>query len=310
MIHPAWDDLSLEVSRDLPWQAQYRRLQSWYREKVLDVPPGIDRYGIARGNVLPEDEVDRNPGLNFLDDDIAAYAYERMARPGTIDSDRLKRNMLSSMPLCFNLFGALRRHPVAAARGLTATLNLDIDDILEIKVEWAPDPYLHLRDRTAFDTFIRYRNAEGRHAFLGVETKYTENPFDEERIYTSPRYTAVTRDSASGFRYGAESRLAEAPTNQLWRNALLVCSLRSTHEFDDGHLVVLSSAENESVAAAVNGLERELHSPKSLVRFATYDDLVARLCAQEELSSWAAKFRQRYLDLSTVRRGVHRAWRR
>lgn len=310
MIQPTWDDSSLEVWRDLPWQAEYRRLQSWYRETVLEVSPGVDKFGLTRGNVLPEEAVDQNPGLNFLDDDITAYAYERMTGPGTIDRDRLKRNMLSSMPLCFNLFGALRKHPATAARGLAGALNLDIDEILEVKVEWAPDPYAHLRDRTAFDAFIRYQTAEGRRAFLGIETKYTENPFGEEKTYTSPRYTAVTQDPASGFKYGAESRLAEAPTNQLWRNALLVCSLRRTHEFDDGHLVVLSCSGNESVTSAVKGLERELHNPKSLLRFATYEDVVSRLSAEPRLALWAREFQRRYLDLSPVRRGFPRTWRR
>ena len=312
MIQPAWDDPSLEVSSDLPWQAQYRLLQSWYRETVLGVSPGTDRHNKyrPRGNVLPQDEVDRNPGLNFLDDDIAAYAYERMAGPGMIDRDRLKRNMLSSMPLCFNLFGALRKHPAAASLGLAAALDIDIDEILEINVEWAPNPSAHLQDRTAFDAFIRYRTSENRHAFLGIETKYIENPFGEERSYTSSRYTAVTQDPASGFRYGAESRLAEPPTNQLWRNALLVCSLRNNPEFDNGHLVVLSSAENESVAAAARGLERELHDPRSLMRFATYEDLVSKLSAAPELSSWAREFQRRYLDLSPVQRGLYGTWRR
>lgn len=305
-----WDDPSLDVARDLPWQAQYRRLQSWYREIILGVPPGTDNFGITRGNILPEQAVARNPGLNFLDDDITAYVYERITGPGTIDRDRLKRNMLSSMPLCFNLFGALRKRPAAAARGLATVLDLDIDEILDVKIEWAPNPHAHLRDRTAFDAFIRYQTSEGCHAFLGIETKYTENPFGEERIYTSSRYTAITRDPNSGFRYGAESRLAEPPTNQLWRNALLVHSLRSTDEFDDGHLVVLSSLENESVTSVVRGLEREVHDPRSLLRFAVYEDVVSGLSKETELSSWAREFRRRYLDLSPVRRGFNRTSRR
>lgn len=301
MIRPAWNDPSLTVRSDLPWQAQYRRLQSWYRETVLGLPPGMDIRGIARGNMLPAEAVARNPGLNFLDEDITAYAYERMAGGGTIDRDRLKRNMLSSMPLCFNLFGALRRHPAAAARGLGGVLDLDIDEILEIEVEWAPDPSTHLGDRTAFDAFVDYRTVRGRRAFLGVETKYIEDPFGERKSYTSARYTAVTNDPASGFKPGAHRRLADPATNQLWRNALLAHSLRSTHEFDDGHMVVLSCTGNESVPAATEALARELHDPTQLLRSALYEDLIATLANEPELSSWAAKFRRRYLDPSPIR---------
>ena len=297
MIQPTWNDPSLEVSGDLPWQAQYRLLQSWYRETVLGVPPGKDKGGTTRGNMLPAQAVARNRGLNFLDEDITAYANERF--PG---DDRLWRNMLASTPLCFNLFGALRKYPTAAARGLTAALDLDINEILEMRVEWAPDPARHLCDKTSFDAFVRYRTSEGFLAFLGVETKYAETRKKERCC--KKRYTDVTSYPSNGFKPGAEQRLAYSDANQLWRNALLVCSLRSTDDFDNGHLIVLSCSGNKSVPAVVIGLERELHRPRSLLRFATYEDLVSKLSAAPELSSWAREFRHRYLDLSPVRRGV------
>ena len=292
-IQPAWNDLSLEVPSDTAWRAQYRRLQSWYRETVLRTPPGADRGGITRANMLPADAVAKNPGLNFLDEEIAAYARKRRPSDG-----RLRRNMLSSMPLCFNLFGALRRHPTAAARGLGSVLDLDIKEILEIEIEWAPDPDAHLGDLTAFDAFVRYRTGGGRHAFLGVETKYTE-PFSPGR-YTSERYDALTRDPASGFRPGAERRLAGSATNQLWRNALLAHSLRSTGEFDEGRVVVLSCRGDAGAERAIAGLSAELRDPPALLRSATYEELVAAFDSEPELSSWAADFRRRYLDLTPV----------
>ncbi len=292
-IQPAWNDLSLEVPSDTAWRAQYRRLQSWYRETVLRTPPGADRGGITRANMLPADAVAKNPELNFLDEEIAAYARKRRPSDG-----RLRRNMLSSMPLCFNLFGALRRHPTAAARGLGSVLDLDIKEILEIEVEWAPDPDAHLGDLTAFDAFVRYRTGGGRRAFLGVETKYTE-PFSPGR-YTSERYDALTRDPASGFRPGAERRLAGSATNQLWRNALLAHSLRSTDEFDEGRVVVLSCRGDAGAERAIAGLSAELRDPPALLRSATYEELVAAFDSEPELSSWAADFRRRYLDLTPV----------
>ena len=301
-IQPAWNDLSLEVPSDTAWRAQYRRLQSWYRETVLRTPPGADRGGTTRANMLPADAVAENPGLNFLDEGIAAYALERarrvIAEAGTLDPDRLRRNMLSSMPLCFNLFGALRRYPTAAARGLGSVLDLDIEEILEIEVEWAPDPNAHLGDLTAFDAFVRYRTGGGRRAFLGVETKYTE-PFSPGR-YTSERYDALTRDPASGFRPGAERRLAGSATNQLWRNALLAHSLRSTDEFDEGRVVVLSCRGDAGAERAIAGLSAELRDPPALLRSATYEELVAAFDSEPQLSSWAADFRGRYLDLTPV----------
>ncbi len=292
-IQPAWNDPSLEVPSDTAWRAQHRWLQSWYRETVLRTPPGADRGGTTRANMLPADAVAENPGLNFLNEGIAAYARKRRPSDG-----RLQRNLLSSMPLCFNLFGALRRHPTAAARRLGSVLDLDIKGILEIEVEWAPDPDAHLGDLTAFDAFVRYRTGGGRRAFLGVETKYTE-PFSPGR-YTSERYDALTRHPASGFKPGAERRLVGSATNQLWRNVLLAHSLRSTDEFDEGRVVVLSCRGDVGAERAIAGLSAELRDPPALLRSTTYEELVAAFDSEPELSSWAADFRRRYLDLTPV----------
>ena len=308
-VAPEWNDPQLEVESDTQWRAEYRRLQSWYRETVLEVSPGADQRNVTRASMLREEDVERNPGLNFLDDDIAKYAVERAGQVkdegGTIDRDRLMRNMLSSMPLCFNLFGYLRRHPGEAAQGLSAALGLDIDEILDVVVEWAPDPVAHLGDRTAFDAFVRYRTSDGRRAFLGVETKYTE-PFSP-KPYDSERYDDITKKSASGFKSGAEDHLRESKTNQLWRNALLVCSVRSNgvsgdspDEFDDGHVVVLSCEGDRGAERAIEGLKEQLHEPSSLLRAATYEELMSKFADMANLRSWASEFRRRYLDLSPV----------
>ena len=309
-IQPSWNDPQLEVKRDNKRQAEYRRLQSWYRETVLEASPGADQRNVTRANMLRKEDVERNQGLNFLDDGIASYADERAGQVkdegGTLDRDRLMRNMLSSMPLCFNLFGYLRRHPIEAAQGLSAVLDLDIAEILDTVVEWAPDPDAHLGDRTAFDAFVRYRTSDGRQAFLGVETKYTE-PFSP-KPYDSERYDDITGEPASGFKSGAADHLRKSETNQLWRNALLVCSLRSNgvsgdspDEFDDGHVVVLSCEGDPGAERATKGLESQLHEPSSLLRAATYEDLMSKFADMANLRSWAGEFQRRYLDLSPVR---------
>ena len=221
----SWNDPGLAVKSDTRRRAGYRRLQSWYRETVLHVPPGRNATGRLLGSMLPREAVAREPGLNFLDAGIASYVAERIpavrAMGGTINPDRVWRNMLSSMPLCFNLFGYLRQHPVATARTLRRALKLDIDEIECIDVEWAPEPAAHLGDRTAFDAFVAYRRADGGRGFLGVETKYTE--LFSQREYDTEAYRRLTSDPASGFRAGAAGRLLGSRTNQLcgthfWRS--------------------------------------------------------------------------------------------
>lgn len=73
-------------------------------------------------------------------------------RGGTLKFDRLEQDMLSSMPLCFNLFGHLRLHRSTAADVFQRLLDLNIEEIEEIEVEVAPQkPASYLNDHTAFD---------------------------------------------------------------------------------------------------------------------------------------------------------------
>ena len=168
--------------------------------------------------MLPADTEAVRRGLNFLTPGVASYAEERIQgvrrAAGTLDADRLRRNMLSSMPLCFNLFGFLRLHRDLAAQVLGQVLNLDIarlddgDGIAGIEVEWAPPRARHLGDRTAFDAVVAYRTGDGRRGFLGVETKYTE-PFGRPSIVGQGRRLCSQDHDRGGVQ--AWRRLAAQP---------------------------------------------------------------------------------------------------
>src|SRR3954451_21145381 len=91
------------------WQAQLRRQQAWWREKRLGLPAG-PRVGHSRlvSSMLPDD-VNLSTNLMWPEAvDAAEKALIALAtenRPGLIHEERLRRNLLSSQPLCFNLFG-------------------------------------------------------------------------------------------------------------------------------------------------------------------------------------------------------------
>jgi hypothetical protein len=101
------------VASDNAVTRRERRRQSAYREQVLGIAPGA-RGEQVLGNYLPADDC-RN---NFLSDEAATYAAERVGvvkrEGGQLEQGRLFTNMLSSMPLAFNVFGHLRAHPDAA----------------------------------------------------------------------------------------------------------------------------------------------------------------------------------------------------
>ena len=116
---------------------RYRRHQSRY-ETELGIGPGPrpNRTGELVGNVLDRADVAANRRLNFIDD--AAYRHaERRARKaaaedGTLDEERLFGNLLSSMPMCFNIFGSLGATAgfTRLARALFDPALAEIDDVL------------------------------------------------------------------------------------------------------------------------------------------------------------------------------------
>lgn len=298
----AWKDPSLVVDSDTSRRARYRLLQSWYRETVLNVPAGRNAAGRLLGSMLPKEVVEREQDLNLLDPGIASYVNRRIpivqAANGTIEVDRLRRNMLSSMPLCFNLFGYFRLHPSETSRVLRRVLKLDIGAIECIEVEWAPESALHLHDRTAFDAFIAYRRSDGGRGFLGIETKYTE-PFSQEE-YDSEIYRRLTADPVNRFRPGAAGRLVSRKTNQLWRNVLLALSLRQAEGYDEGCVVVVSLADDPGARKAIAGLHQELMNPDATLRSMSLEKLISVCETKAKLTEWAGEFNRRYLDLAPV----------
>jgi hypothetical protein len=300
---PAWYDPVLQVASDSKRRARYRALQSWYRETQLGVEPGRSATGKLVGSLLPDDRA--LEGLNFLDGSIWSYAEQRadvvVRAGGTLVRGRLRRNLLSSMPLCFNLFGKLQAERAAAARVLGAALDLDIATVDEVLVEHAPAAATALLgDRTAFDAFVAYTTSGGATGFLGVETKYTE-PFSPTR-YPAGRYEPSPAFQAAGFRPGAAAaaRLGRAATNQLLRNTLLAAATRRTGGYGLGHAVVIAGGDDRAARRAVASVRAELEEPDDLLRSVSLEQLIDHCHLEQSLSEWAAQFHQRYLDLSSI----------
>jgi hypothetical protein len=298
---PAWYDPVLQVANDGMRRARYRALQSWYRETVLGVEPGRHGSGRLVGSLLPKQRaLDK---LNFLSEHVTSYAERRAGQVlkdgGTLDRDRLRRNLLSSMPLCFNLFGQLHAEKPAAARVLGAVLGLEIATIDQVLVEHAPPAAkAMLEDRTAFDAFVAYTTPTGARGFVGVETKYTE-PFSP-RPHRPDHYQRLPAYRAAGFRPTAPARLGGSATNQLWRNTLLAAATRQTGDYDPGHAVVIAGRDDLVAWRAVAAVRAQLHDPDGMLRSVSLERLVEQCCCLEPSLAGCAQFRRRYLDLSPI----------
>jgi hypothetical protein len=290
-----------------------RRRQSDYRAQVLRLPAGTWR-GQTLGNYLPAG--DRRS--NFLSDEAAEYAAARVdvvrREGGQLEPTRLFQNMLSSMPLCFNVFGHLRAHPAGALQALGALLRLDLAELLHVTVgervidgiecEWAPERRHHLNDGSAFDAVLAARTATGRRLLVAVETKYVDSfSRDPEDAEKDAKYRQFCEKFGMG---GAAFDALRGPaTRQLLRNVLLTESIRRSGAegqplFDDALTVVLARDDDAAARRAVDAVRNQRNDLVTDVRFVSHGELADAAAGVEELAGWAADFRRRYVGVAEV----------
>ncbi len=175
-----------------------RRHQSWYRSVVLNLPygtgPGPNSASFY-GNMLTR--IDGEAGLNFLSSEIFQVVQNRIAQGGgAIERFRLLHNMLSSQPMCFNLFGPLVIDHDLAKTLLETIVPESISEVIRVDIEWSPIPKTdYLNDHTAFDAFVEYRTTDRQLIGLGIETKLSE-PFSQKE-YDRPEYRRWMLDTDS-----------------------------------------------------------------------------------------------------------------
>ncbi len=292
---PQWDAAELQAKSDSTRVARYRLHQSWYRQHVLGVGPGErpGRRSSLVGNTLDRDAVRQNPRLNFVND--AAYesalrrADEVQLEGGTLEAERLFHNLLSSMPMCFNVFGAIGHVP-AFGEVVQQVMDPEMMSIDQAVCEITPTPALG--DRTAFDAMLRGTGAKGNARFIGIETKYTE-PFSP-KVYDNDRYQEVTAGS-DWFVDGAGEHLKATATNQLWRG-LMLASLTESAEGATGSYVVVSPADDITAQDAVAQTQRWM-TDSSRLRFVSLETLVETAAGHGDpaLATWAESFGRRYI---------------
>lgn len=213
-----------------------------------------------------------------------------------IELERLHRNLLSSQPLCFNVFGQLSAYRPSTARLLAELLGLDVLSVTDVLVEHAPAAAKNvLRDRTAFDAYLQLETSDGP-VFLAVETKYTE-PFSQVQYgsaaYPRPTYGPVCNAADGWLKPGAAVELVNAATNQLWRMTMLA-QLTEQKLGRRGLVIVLACDGDHGAESAIKGVRPWLKDGDK-VRSVTFEQLLAAANKIPDLAPWTMLFRTRYL---------------
>lgn len=298
-------DIGPQYRGDSRFAARMRFHQSWYRARVLGLPCGTgpkptDRN--AYGNMLARADGER--GANFLAPAIFATAVRRLQqRTGAVERFRLLCNMLSSQPMCFNLFGPLVEDLGLATQCLRALLgDREVREVTQVLIEWAPQPRgEYLDDATAFDAFVAYVRSDGRQGFVGIETKLSES--FSQGVYRKPAYYRWVNRPDSPFLPQSVERLAEVRHNQLWRDHLLAIALcdHDKSPYAGGVFALVRHPADDECAAAVAGYRGLLKPDDRSFVDLPIDRLIDAwdsVAVDEETRRWLAAFRLRYLDLA------------
>ena len=310
--HDSGLDLGPQTRDRDAFKRRMRAHQSWYRAAVLNVGYGVgpnEGSSASYGNYLEVEAAER--GDNFLNEHIWEVVQDRIAQGGGVTRYRCLHNLLSSQPMCFNLFGQFVGRPHVATPLFSALLPDVVGEVEDVRVEWAPGPKArYLDDETSFDAFVKVRRAgDGAPGFLAIETKLTE-PFSQKRygIDHRPAYASWMSRSDSPWIPESGEQVTDLRWNQLWRNHMLATSLvedeASPYEF--GVPIVVHHPLDARGVEAVIGYRELLHDPTSI---ATFDlrqiiDRWRALSTAHEDRRWIDRFDVRYLQLALSERAA------
>jgi hypothetical protein len=236
---------------------------------------------------------------NFLTRAAHEAALARIAAPEPhqmLSEDRLWADLLSSMPLCFNLFGDLAADPFRASRAVRAWFPDAPEATVRVLFEHSPgrrDP-LFLGNQTAFDAAL-YIEGNGSTGIIGIETKYHEHAAHQAPPKDSAlrRYEQVTKRSGV-FASGWRKELIGTELQQIWLDHLLVLSMlqHPSKRWSWGRSVLVYPQENSSFASAVRRYAAVL-TDSTTFEARTLEELLAAPGALPDTT--VNVFRERYL---------------
>jgi len=241
-------------------------------------------------------------GLNFLSPQIFEVVKKRMNDPhGTIDHDRLLRNMLSSQPMCFNLFGPMVKDVELTTRLFKLIIPIEFNTVEYVTIEHVLEPASeYLNDKTAFDAFVELSLPGGRHGFVGIETKLTEPFSQSHREYDD--YKEWIEKPDSPWRKESWGLFSTIRYNQLWRDHLLAVALKDRKNYEWGFLMLvrhpLDTHCSETKDIYCQLLKQEDYSFLDLPLDECNVEKIHQVLHDTSQKRWLDEFKRRYLDLS------------
>ena len=283
------------------FQRKARLLQSiWRTEKGYD-------YGLFRGRPLGNKLLmpwARETLNNYLSDTIKKVVKNEVVdnhkKEKLYCKPRIFNNLLSSQPLCFNLFAELQQDLHLATKVFRQLCPYRVNAVTRIEFEYSPgrgDP-TYLGDGSAFDVYVEFFNELDEKGFIGIEVKYHEN-LKNTPAEIKDRYFEVA--SMMGcFKEEALNILQLPPLEQIWRDHLLAGSLLYSpkDDFKDGFFVFLFPQDNLHCQEAVKGYKQCLTIDRTFQSWTL--EYVTNTIKKNTDEKWIDDVIDRYLDFGKI----------
>ncbi len=293
-----------EASDKSYFQRKARILQSmWREEQGYAVGVHIANNGerpLGSRLVMPRAEETLN---NYLTDTIRQVVRnevmdEEKSKRKLYDEPRIFNNLLSSQPLCFNLFAELQGDLNLASSIFTEFTSGRVKKVTGIEFEFSPGrgDIKYTGDKSAFDVYIKYEPDKGGQGFFGVEVKYHEN-LDEDPAKHRPRYDEIA-EMMGCFNIEKIDNLSSSPLQQLWRDHLLVGILKKEDNFEEGTFAFLYPRDNPHCEAAIMDY-RECLVESDNFQVWIMEDLVDVIHKHTQ-GDWVGRFYDRYLNFKKL----------
>ena len=250
---------------DTRFRACARLLQVLWRESQ-ELPAGTYTapYGSQRriGSLISTAAADA--GRNFLSPEVAHLVRREVTYQETgalIDQRRLFGNLLSSMPLAFNLFAPLRLNSALAAKVIRSLIpGVDLARVLHVCFEHSPGRSRDdlTGDRTAFDVAIIYERTDGEKGLLAIEQKYSESAGTPSEL--SQRYDELAVSSEL-YKNPMSAVLRARPCQQLFREHLLTHATRFRGDYAEARFILIAPRHNHLLQQGASLYASHLDEP-------------------------------------------------
>lgn len=259
------------------------------------------------GNMISGGEIS---GKNFLMKETFEYAKERVKnkrKNETIDEFRLFNNLLSSMPMAFNLFHPLMLLLKSELEMVTQAIrsafnNIPIYEVTEIGLEFIPTPIeKYTKDKSAMDAYIKFLDIKGDKYIIAIETKYTDVLGVNEARNCEEQKQMLIDTSLFKEEFNVLLKEGKVKLTQIYRNLLLTERYRVVEGLADSYSVVLSPKEHpsteEEIKSVVKYLKPEYAYKLSAVTLEDFVDKMIRFLPEYYVQVYE-RFKSRYLEFA------------